>query len=418
MAAAAMRNHRAARRLLGHPAAHQTTLRLAYCTTVLETSGIRNVAPHVTSSIFSPATRIGSTPEASTIVRTAFWSASHASATIQPASSAARKESMLIGQHWTAVQQRIGGVAAASPMIEQLTMQIRPHNTATARVMEEEPEEQTQNIKPNPQNEPPVDIYKIARDPEALSQYWGIKPKQYLREDGTPWPWRSFRPFDSYSANRKTELDRHYPITNFGDAFAKYLVKSLRFPTDLFFQKRYGCRAMMLETVAAVPGMVAGMLLHMRCLRLVENSGGWIRALLEEAENERMHLMTFMEVSKPTWFERGLIFTVQSGFAAVYSLVYVLSPRIAHRIVGYLEEEAVHSYTQFLKELDEGRMANVPAPQIAIDYWQLPKDATLYDVVLSVRADEAHHRDVNHYAATIIKAGKHLKEHPAPVDYH
>ncbi|CAI5956668.1 unnamed protein product [Closterium sp. NIES-64] len=255
---------------------------------------------------------------------------------------------------------------------------------------------------------------KIALDPEALSQYWGIKPKQYLREDGTPWPWNSFRPTDSYTANRKTELDRHFPVTGFGDAFAKYLVKSLRFPTDLFFQKRYGCRAMMLETVAAVPGMVAGVLLHMRCLRLVENSGGWIRALLEEAENERMHLMTFMQVSKPTWFERGLIFTVQSGFAAVYGLVYLLSPRIAHRIVGYLEEEAVHSYTQYLKEIDEGRIANVPAPQIAIDYWQLPKDATLYDVVLSVRADEAHHRDVNHYAATIIKAGKHLKEHPAP----
>ncbi|CAI5532344.1 unnamed protein product [Closterium sp. Naga37s-1] len=156
---------------------------------------------------------------------------------------------------------------------------------------------------------------------------------------------------------------------------------------------------MMLETVAAVPGMVAGVLLHMRCLRLVENSGGWIRALLEEAENERMHLMTFMQVSQPTWFERGLIFTVQSGFAAVYGLVYLLSPRIAHRIVGYLEEEAVHSYTQYLEEIDEGRIANVPAPQIAIDYWQLPQDATLYDVVLSVRADEAHHRDVNHYAA-------------------
>ncbi|CAI7810914.1 unnamed protein product [Closterium sp. NIES-54] len=91
--------------------------------------------------------------------------------------------------------------------------------------------------------------------------------------------------------------------------------------------------------------------------------------------------------------------SIQSGFAAVYGLVYLLSPRIAHRIVGYLEEEAVHSYTQYLKEIDEGRIANVPAPQIAIDYWQLPQDATLYDVVLSVRADEAHHRDVNHYAA-------------------
>ena len=68
---------------------------------------------------------------------------------------------------------------------------------------------------------------------------------------------------------------------------------------------------MMLETVAAVPGMSAGMLLHLKSLRLVEPSGGWIRTLLEEAENERMHLMTFMHVSKPKWYERALIFAVQ-----------------------------------------------------------------------------------------------------------
>ena len=68
---------------------------------------------------------------------------------------------------------------------------------------------------------------------------------------------------------------------------------------------------MMLETVAAVPGMVAGMLLHLKSLRLFQHSGGWIRALLEEAENERMHLMTFMEVSKPNFLERALVISVQ-----------------------------------------------------------------------------------------------------------
>ena len=38
----------------------------------------------------------------------------------------------------------------------------------------------------------------------------------------------------------------------------------------------------------------------------------------------------------------------------------------------------------------------MPAPKIARDYWGLPESATLRDVVLVVRADEAHHRDVNH----------------------
>lgn len=156
---------------------------------------------------------------------------------------------------------------------------------------------------------------------------------------------------------------------------------------------------MMLETVAAVPGMVGGMLLHCKSLRRFEQSGGWIKALLEEAENERMHLMTFMEVAKPKWYERALVITVQGVFFNAYFLGYLLSPKFAHRMVGYLEEEAIHSYTEFLKELDKGNIENVPAPAIAIDYWQLPQNSTLRDVVEVVRADEAHHRDVNHFAS-------------------
>ncbi len=54
------------------------------------------------------------------------------------------------------------------------------------------------------------------------------------------------------------------------------------------------------------------------------------------------------------------------------------------------------SYTAYLKEVDAGRHENIPAPQIAIDYWQLPSNARLRDVIIAVRADEAEHRDVNH----------------------
>ncbi|KAK1306685.1 hypothetical protein QJS10_CPA10g01496 [Acorus calamus] len=131
-----------------------------------------------------------------------------------------------------------------------------------------------------------------------------------------------------------------------------------------------------------------------------------------------MHLMTFMEVTKPKWYERALIFTVQGIFFNAYFLAYIASPKFAHRIAGYLEEEAIHSYTKFLKDLDEGKIENRPAPAIAIDYWRLPPDATLRDVVVVVRADEAHHRDVNHFAYDIRQQGHELKEHPAPIGYH
>lgn len=158
----------------------------------------------------------------------------------------------------------------------------------------------------------------------------------------------------------------------------------------------------MLETVAAVPGMVAGMLLHLRSLRRFQQSGGWIKALLEEAENERMHLMTMVELVQPRWYERFLVLAVQGVFFNAYFVLYLLSPKLAHRITGYLEEEAIHSYTEFLKDIKNGQIENVPAPAIAIDYWRLPKDATLLDVLIVIRVDEAHHRGVNHFASVII----------------
>ncbi len=188
----------------------------------------------------------------------------------------------------------------------------------------------------------------------------------------------------------------HHKAKGVSDRLALGFTKVMRFFADTFFARRYGHRAIVLETVAAVPGMVGATLTHLRCLRNMSDDRGWIRTLMEEAENERMHLMTFIHVAKPTLFERWVILGVQWVFYLAFFALYLVSPRTAHRVVGYFEEEAVISYTHYLAELDEGRSPNVPAPVIARHYWNLPDDATLRDVVLVVRADEAHHRDVNH----------------------
>lgn len=251
-----------------------------------------------------------------------------------------------------------------------------------------------------------------------VSSYWGIPPRKITKEDGTEWPWNCFMPWETYQSNLSIDLSKHHVPKTFVDKFAFRTVKLLRIPTDVFFQRRYGCRAMMLETVAAVPGMVGGMLLHLRSLRKFQQSGGWIKALLEEAENERMHLMTMVELVKPKWYERVLVLTVQGVFFNAFFVIYLLSPKLAHRIVGYLEEEAIHSYTEYLKDIENGKIEDVPAPAIAIDYWRLPKNATLKDVITVIRADEAHHRDVNHFASDIHFQGKELRENPAPLGYH
>jgi len=188
----------------------------------------------------------------------------------------------------------------------------------------------------------------------------------------------------------------HHKPEGLGDRVAFGFVKALRFCADTFFAKRYGHRAIVLETVAAVPGMVGATLNHLKCLRRMCDDKGWIKTLMDEAENERMHLMTFLQVAQPTAFERFVVVAAQWVFYLFFFGLYLVSSKTAHRVVGYFEEEAVISYTHYLAEIDAGRSVNVPAPQIAKAYWGLAEDATLRDVVLVVREDEAHHRDVNH----------------------
>lgn len=204
----------------------------------------------------------------------------------------------------------------------------------------------------------------------------------------------------------KPDLSIHHIPTGFSDRIAYGFVRFLRFFADTFFSKRYGHRAVVLETVAAVPGMVGGMLLHMKCLRRMCGDNGWIRTLLDEAENERMHLMTFIEIAKPNWFERLLVLIVQGIFFNCFFILYLVSPKTAHRVVGYFEEEAIKSYTSYLSEIDAGNHENVAAPAIAVDYWKMPPGSCLRDVVIAVRADEATHRDVNHsFANSLLEKG-------------
>jgi ubiquinol oxidase len=208
------------------------------------------------------------------------------------------------------------------------------------------------------------------------------------------------------------DTPRHHTPADLSDRIALIVVKTMRFFADAFFARRYGHRAVVLETVAAVPGMVGGMLVHLKCLRRMSDDRGWIHSLLDEAENERMHLMVFVAIAKPNALERLLVLLVQGVFFNSFFVLYLLAPKTAHRIVGYLEEEAVVSYTHYLEEIDAGRHPDVAAPQIAIDYWSLPAGATLRDVVLATRADEGKHRDVNHRFADIL-AGERPGAKPA-----
>jgi ubiquinol oxidase len=208
-----------------------------------------------------------------------------------------------------------------------------------------------------------------------------------------------------FKEHQNINLTQHHAPRDLSDRVALRVVKFMRVFADAFFAKRYGHRAVVLETVAAVPGMVGGMLQHLKAIRRIRDDQGWIRELLDEAENERMHLMAFIQIAQPNWLERAIILIAQGVFFNLYFVLYLVAPKTAHRVVGYLEEEAVISYTQYLEQVDKGAVENVPAPQMAIDYWKLAPDARLRELIIAVRADEAAHRDHNHGYANDIRDG-------------
>ncbi len=168
------------------------------------------------------------------------------------------------------------------------------------------------------------------------------------------------------------------------------MTRFFRFIADTFFVDRYGHRAVVLETVAGVPGMVAGVLMHFKSLRSMKvGYGESIREMLAEAENERMHLMFFIEIGL-------LVLLAQMIFGFFYLIMYLFFTRTAHRMIGYFEDEAVKSYTEYLQKVEDGEIENFQAPLLAIQYYGLDRNAKLSDLIIAVRNDEQKHSEVNH----------------------
>jgi len=239
---------------------------------------------------------------------------------------------------------------------------------------------------------------------------------------------------------KKNVYFEHRRAKDWGDRIALGMVRLLRWGTDIatgyhhdveepakpgdtnpvgktkpyrMSERKWLIRFIFLESVAGVPGMVGGMLRHLHSIRRLKRDNGWIETLLEEAYNERMHLLTFLKMAEPGWFMKFMCLGAQGVFFNGMFFSYLISPRICHRFVGYLEEEAVLTYTLALQDLEAGKLPKwekLQAPDIAINYWQMPEGKrTMRDLLLYIRADEAKHREVNHTLGNL-----HQKDDPNP----
>nr|OQO06845.1 hypothetical protein B0A51_18233 [Rachicladosporium sp. CCFEE 5018] len=206
----------------------------------------------------------------------------------------------------------------------------------------------------------------------------------------------------------KTVTVDHRQPRDFPDRVAFAMVRVMRFGLDIatgyshdkMTERKYTIRNVFLESVAGVPGMVAGMLRHLNSMRRMKRDNGWIETLLEESYNERMHLLIFLQMAKPGWFMRLMVLGAQGVFFNAMFFSYLISPRTCHRFVGYLEEEAVLTYTREIEDLDAGKLphwAKTQAPEIAVNYYQMPEGKrSMRDLLFYIRADESKHREVNH----------------------
>lgn len=242
-----------------------------------------------------------------------------------------------------------------------------------------------------------------------------------LVDQGVIWKDGTVAPSTNIYAKGETDSVEvtHREIKTGSDRAAWYVIQFMRKSFDIFsgysYQNFSGTinekavlrRVVFLETCAGVPPMMAGMVRHLQSLRLMKKDGGWIQTLLAEAENERMHLMIALTLQKPGRIFRGTVVLTQFGFCTLYFVTYLIAPKFCHRFVGYLEEEAVKTYTHVLELLDADHLPLfklLDAPAIAKEYYKLDDGAKLREVLACMRADEAHHRDVNHSLSDVHDA--------------
>lgn len=222
-----------------------------------------------------------------------------------------------------------------------------------------------------------------------------------------------------WSAEEVEERKKHQPLVapvSFSDKAMHFLVKKVLYRGfnwlsgfDYNNPTVRSCefRLILLESIAGVPGMVAAVMRHFTSLRTLRRDHGWIHTLLEEAQNERMHLLVCMKKFDASLGTRVAVMGAQYVMVPVLSLMYLVHPRTLHRFVGYLEETAVKTYSDLIRITNtpgtrlNKAWSDMKAPGLAISYWNLREDALWVDVLEQLLADESHHRDANHQFANM-----------------
>jgi len=188
------------------------------------------------------------------------------------------------------------------------------HSSPLAQQQRQADEERRRHLRHGPEKR----MSQLATD-AGVELHPGLKKLQMANRDDVPKEYmKDLLAYDP--AYLESVKPTHKPPRNLSEKMAYWAIQGTRAsfdwataysPSKPQTELQWLRRTIFLETVAGVPGMVGGMLRHLRSLRIMVADKGWIATLLEEAENERMHLLTFLELRKPDWKFRAAVLLAQ-----------------------------------------------------------------------------------------------------------
>ena len=214
--------------------------------------------------------------------------------------------------------------------------------------------------KPNAQND--FTETAVADAPQLHGRYASIAaprvqtiaqtmPKpEFTEVEAADHAWRQTNHIWSNDELDRVSIEKHEPVT-MSDHLMKSIMNVLYHGFNLVTgydpvdpsPRSVAWRLIILESFAGVPGFVAAGFRHFYSLRTLKRDHGAIYTFLEEAENERMHLLVCLKMFEASPITRALCVAAQFGMTPFLALTYAVHPGSMHRFVGYLEETAVQT---------------------------------------------------------------------------
>lgn len=124
--------------------------------------------------------------------------------------------------------------------------------------------------------------------PALIKEFFPKPETDKIRETAPAWPHPGFT-----KDQMEAVAFAHRDVRNWSDRVALAMIRTMRWGLDLatgykhgnghhVTERQYMIRNIFLESVAGVPGMVAGMLRHLHSMRRMKRDNGWMETLLEE----------------------------------------------------------------------------------------------------------------------------------------